>query len=59
MNDLERIVAAEQALTLYEEYMEYEGLDEVESEDRRFDFMDAAVELLEKLAGRKVDINYE
>lgn len=41
------------ALDAYIEYIEYEG-DEIGNEDRRWQFIDEALEVLEALTGRKV-----
>lgn len=46
--------AANQALDKYNEYMEYDGNDEIENEDLRWAFMDQAVEIFEAMTGRKV-----
>ena len=45
--------AANEALDLYVEYMECE-VDEIDNEERRWQFMDEAVEILQAMAGRKV-----
>jgi len=44
---------ANDALDAYIEYIEYDG-DEIGNEDRRWQFMDEALEVLEALTGRKV-----
>ena len=46
--------AANEALDKYNEYMEYDGGDEIENEDLRWDFIEQAVEILEAMTGRKV-----
>ena len=46
--------AANKALDLYVEYMEYDG-DDIGNEERRWQFMEAAVEIFESLTGRKVE----
>ena len=51
MNEIEH--DANQALDEYVTYMEFEGDDE-ENEELRWEFIDSAVALLEKLTGRKV-----
>jgi len=47
-------MTASEVLDLYLEYMRYDGNDEIENEDLRWDFIDAAVDLLERLSGRSV-----
>ena len=47
--------AADLALDKYIEYFEYEGNeDDGANDDLRWDFMDLAVEIFEKITGRKV-----
>lgn len=46
---------ANEALDAYIEYMKYDGDDDIDNEDLRWDFIDQAVELLEALTGRKVE----
>lgn len=46
-------IEVNEALDLYVEYIEYDG-DDIGNEDRRFQFMDAAVEIFEAMTGRKV-----
>ena len=45
--------AANEALDLYIEYMEYDG-DEIGTEELRWQFMDEAVGILQAMTGRKV-----
>lgn len=47
-------IDANEALDLYVQYMEYDG-DDIGNEERRWQFIEAAVEVLEKLTGRKVE----
>ncbi len=42
-----------EALDLYIEYMECDG-DDIDNDDARWAFIDAAIEVLEKLTGRQV-----
>jgi hypothetical protein len=53
-------IEANQVLDLYIKYMDYDNhfdgeYDDEDNENLRWDFIDAAVELLEKLTDRKVD----
>lgn len=45
---------ANEALDLYVQYMEYDGDDDIDNEDLRWQFIDAALELLERLTDRCV-----
>lgn len=53
-------IDANNVLDLYIEYMNYDNnldgeYNEVDNEDKRWDFMEAAVDLLQKMTDRKVD----
>lgn len=48
-------VQVNEALDAYIKYFEYDGNDVDDSEELRFAFIDAAVEVLEKLTGRNVN----
>lgn len=56
MSDLD--IEVNDALDAYVEYMDYDG-DDIGNEERRWQFIDAAVQVLEKLTGRNVSDEIE
>jgi hypothetical protein len=47
-------IDANYVLDLYKEYFKYDGRDEVTSENLRWDFIEAAVDFLQRLTGRSM-----